>query len=89
VIGRLGGDEFVVAGQFDADEIASAMARLRSAASTRKEIAGKRIALSLSLGYASTEHGSADTLKTVVARADKKMYMEKREKKRAAGPIAN
>ena len=89
VIGRLGGDEFVVAGQFGVDEIASAMARLRSAASTSKEIAGKRIALSLSLGYASTEHGSEDTLKTVLARADKKMYMEKREKKRAAGPIAN
>ena len=85
VIGRLGGDEFVVAGQFDGHQIAGAMERLRSALEARKEIAGKKIALSLSLGYASTEHDSKDTLKALVARADKMMYIEKRQKKRTAG----
>jgi len=81
VIGRLGGDEFVVAGMFDPLEIQTAIDRLRSAAATRNVMDGQ--SLSLSLGYASTESGSGEPLKTVVARADKAMYKEKREKKRA------
>jgi len=80
VIGRLGGDEFVVAGMFDPQEIESAIERLRAVAAARTVMDGKSI--SLSLGYASTESGSGEPLKTVVARADKAMYKEKREKKR-------
>lgn len=81
VIGRLGGDEFVVAGQFDPQEIESAIDRLRIAAAARNIIDGQT--LSLSLGFAFTELGTDEPLKAVVARADKAMYKEKREKKRA------
>ena len=66
---------------FDPLEIQTAIDRLRSAAATRNVMDGQ--SLSLSLGYASTESGSGEPLKTVVARADKAMYKEKREKKRA------
>lgn len=82
VIGRLGGDEFVVAGQFDNEEITAAINRLRSGTAATKNIAGKNISLSLSMGYASTEHAGADTLKSIIAKADKAMYKEKRAKKR-------
>ncbi|MBS1803091.1 MAG: GGDEF domain-containing protein [Acidobacteria bacterium] len=81
VIGRLGGDEFVVAGLFESNEIEAAIERLRSGAATRNVMDGRSI--SLSLGYAASEPGSSESLKSVVARADKAMYKEKREKKRA------
>jgi diguanylate cyclase (GGDEF)-like protein len=82
VIGRLGGDEFVVAGQFDSSEIADAIERLRSAAAAKTQLAGNRFFLSLSMGFAATNHGADETLKSIVSRADKAMYKEKRAKKR-------
>ncbi len=84
VIGRLGGDEFVVAGQFDSSEIAVAIERLRAGAAAKTQLAGNRFFLSLSMGYAATDHAADETLKSVVARADKAMYKEKRAKKRKA-----
>ena len=81
VIGRLGGDEFVIAGSFEPHEITVAIQRLRSAAAARNVMDGQSI--SLSLGYASNDHGPAESLKVIVARADKAMYKEKREKKRS------
>ena len=84
VIGRLGGDEFVVAGQFDSEEISLAIDRLRSGAAARTQHAGNRFFLSLSMGYAESNHGADETLKSVVSRADKAMYKEKRAKKRIA-----
>ena len=36
------------------------------------------------MGYAATDHAADETLKSVVARADKAMYKEKRAKKRKA-----
>ncbi|MGA8741648.1 MAG: GGDEF domain-containing protein [Terracidiphilus sp.] len=84
VIGRLGGDEFVVAGQFDSEEISAAIDRLRSAAAAKTHVAGSRFFLSLSMGYAATDHSTEESLKHVVARADKAMYKEKRAKKRLA-----
>lgn len=81
VIGRLGGDEFVVAGQFDRDEIETAIDRLRAACASRNIIDGQT--LSLSLGFASADYPSNEPLKAIVSRADKAMYKEKREKKRA------
>ena len=70
-----------MAGQFDAGEIESAIGRLRSAAASRNIIDGQT--LSLSLGFAATDARSNEPLKAVVARADKAMYKQKREKKRA------
>jgi diguanylate cyclase (GGDEF)-like protein len=84
VIGRLGGDEFVVAGQFDSSEIAVAIERLRSGAAAKTQLAGNRFFLSLSMGFAATDYGADESLKSVVARADKAMYKEKRAKKRMA-----
>ena len=84
VIGRLGGDEFVVAGQFDSEEIALAIDRVRSGAAAKTKLAGNRFFLSLSMGYAASDHSREETLKSIVSRADKAMYREKRAKKRIA-----
>jgi diguanylate cyclase (GGDEF)-like protein len=84
VIGRLGGDEFVVAGQFDPEEISAAIDRLRSSAAARTQLAGNQFFLSLSMGYAASDHSVEETLKSIVSRADKAMYKEKRAKKRIA-----
>jgi diguanylate cyclase (GGDEF)-like protein len=84
VIGRLGGDEFVVAGQFDSDEISAAINRLRSGAAAKTRLAGNRFFLSLSMGYAGSDHSEDETLKSIISRADKAMYKEKRAKKRIA-----
>jgi diguanylate cyclase (GGDEF)-like protein len=84
VIGRLGGDEFVVAGQFDPEEISVAIDRLRSASAAKTHLAESRFFLSLSMGYSATDHSTEESLKHVVARADKAMYKEKRAKKRMA-----
>jgi diguanylate cyclase (GGDEF)-like protein len=84
VIGRLGGDEFVVAGQFESSEIALAIERLRSGAAAKTQLAGNRFFLSLSMGFAATDHSTDESLKSIVSRADKAMYKEKRAKKRSA-----
>lgn len=82
VIGRLGGDEFVVAGQFDATSMSQAMERLRSS-SLRPRIPGLNLPLGLSMGYAASEGRSDETMKSILSRADKAMYREKRAKKRS------
>jgi diguanylate cyclase (GGDEF)-like protein len=84
VIGRLGGDEFVVAGQFDSEEITVAIDRLRSGAAMKTQLANNRFFLSLSMGYAACDHSKEETLKSIISRADKVMYKEKRAKKRIA-----
>ncbi len=84
VIGRLGGDEFVVAGQFDSEEISAIIDRLRSGAAAKTQLAGNRFFLSLSMGYAASDHSVDETLKSIISRADKAMYKEKRAKKRIA-----
>jgi len=84
VIGRLGGDEFVVAGQFDSEEISVAIDRLRSGAAAKTRLAGNRFFLSLSMGYAGSDHSVDETLKSIISRADNAMYKEKRAKKRIA-----
>jgi diguanylate cyclase (GGDEF)-like protein len=87
VIGRLGGDEFVVAGEFNQEELNIAMERLRVAAASKTRLAGSRFSLSLSMGCACAGNTPGESLKSLVARADKAMYKEKRAKKRAAGEI--
>ena len=80
VIGRLGGDEFVVAGQFDAPAISHAIERIRSNA-FESRIPGLHAPLTLSMGYAVGEGLSEETMKSILSRADKAMYKEKRAKK--------
>jgi len=54
---------------------------LRSGAAAKTQLAGNRFFLSLSMGFAATDHSTDESLKSVVARADKAMYKEKRAKK--------
>lgn len=84
VIGRLGGDEFVVAGEFNQEELNVAMDRLRAAAASKTRLAGSSFSLSLSMGSACAGNAPGESLKSLVAQADKAMYKEKRAKKRAA-----
>ena len=84
VIGRIGGDEFVVAGQFEKRGIVAAIERLRSTSASKNRFADTRFALSLSIGYAETEHTDGETLRHLITKADKAMYEEKHQKKRAS-----
>lgn len=88
IIGRVGGDEFVVAGNFDEGEIAEIIDRLRAAAVQKNRAKGRKYSLSLSMGFAVTEHAANETLRSLVGSADKAMYEEKREKKRRVRPVA-
>lgn len=81
VKGRFGGDEFVVAGQFSLCGMELATSRLQATAAERSATSGRRFPLSLSVGYVTFDHLSAQTLKELVAEADKKMYQDKRRKK--------
>ena len=83
VIGRLGGDEFVVAGQFDPEEIALAIDRLRSEPLQRRN-SREPLFPQPEHRLCGIDHGADETLKSIIARADKAMYKEKRAKKRIA-----
>ena len=83
VIGRVGGDEFVVAGQFEKQGIVAAIERLRTTCASRNQFADKRFAVSLSIGYAETEHNDGESLRYLITKADKAMYEEKNQKKKA------
>jgi diguanylate cyclase (GGDEF)-like protein len=83
VIGRIRGDEFVVAGQFNEDAILSAIERLEDASARINAQKGRRLGLSLSVGFALHENGSTETLNDLLTRADKAMYDVKRLKKAA------
>jgi diguanylate cyclase (GGDEF)-like protein len=83
VIGRIGGDEFAVAGQFSEESIVYAIERLEEAA---ERISGRKdrlFGLSLSMGFAVNEANPNETLRGLLARADKAMYDVKRLKKTA------
>lgn len=82
IIGRVGGDEFIVAGQFNREEIALALERLRQAISRKNDVVGQQFSISLSMGCAMTDDFEHETLHGLVAKADKEMYEEKRRKKK-------
>jgi diguanylate cyclase (GGDEF)-like protein len=81
VIGRVGGDEFIVAGQFNNQEIAAAVERLRDAVARKNDVLGQQFSISLSLGHAVAEDFARETLHSLVGKADEAMYAEKRSKK--------
>lgn len=83
VIGRIGGDEFLVAGQLDREAITSAIDRLQASAASKTEGSSNRFSLSFSSGFAEAHSDIREPLKDIVARADKAMYEEKRQKKLA------
>lgn len=79
VIGRLGGDEFVVVGvDVSAPHVLTLMNRLGQRLKLHHEQAGRRFTLRMSVGWVLSTPGSGDTLDTLLARADEKMYAEKR-----------
>lgn len=81
VLGRVGGDEFAVAGQFSPAAVAIAEQRLQAAVAARNIEAGRRLPLSLSVGFVTSDADAHDSLKDMIARADRAMYKEKRRRK--------
>lgn len=84
VLGRIGGDEFAVAGQFSHVAISIAAERLQAACALRNREAGRLRPLSFSVGFASSVEHEKESLKDILARADKSMYQEKRRKQGAS-----
>jgi diguanylate cyclase (GGDEF)-like protein len=85
VMGRIGGDEFAVAGHFSPAAVATAAQRLEAACAAKNAEAATPFPLSLSVGYATAAENAHETLKDLIAAADKAMYAEKRRRKIAAG----
>jgi diguanylate cyclase (GGDEF)-like protein len=81
VLGRVGGDEFAVAGQFSQAAITVAVHRLREAVAQRNARAAQEPFLNLSLGHATCEPDTEETLDELLEKADFAMYEEKRLKK--------
>jgi diguanylate cyclase (GGDEF)-like protein len=91
VLGRIGGDEFAVAGQFSEDHIARAAHQLEVSAAVANRGRSHPPTLSFSVGCVTMQPGDSETLDSLLARADKAMYNEKRRKKALvgrAGPAA-
>jgi diguanylate cyclase (GGDEF)-like protein len=85
IIGRVGGDEFaVITIRDDAMWIKSVQARLESLTAAHNADSGETYRLSFSTGYAELALEYADTLDTLVTRADSLMYKDKAQRKLAA-----
>jgi diguanylate cyclase (GGDEF)-like protein len=81
VLGRIGGDEFGVVGQFSRTAISIAVERLQAACALRNRDADQRFPLSFSIGCVTSVEHENESLKDLMASADKAMYEEKRRKK--------
>lgn len=81
VLARIGGDEFVVAGQFSQVAVSIATERLQAAVAARNLRRGGEIRLGLSIGHVSSSANGNDSLNDMLMRADRAMYVEKRQKK--------
>jgi diguanylate cyclase (GGDEF)-like protein len=80
-VGRIGGDEFAVAGQFSLAGMATAARRLEEDSASATPETGGRFSLSLSIGHVTTEDRGHETLKDLLAKADKAMYEHKSGKR--------
>ena len=85
IVGRIGGDEFAVAGHFDQASISLAAGRIKDLTARRNAESQQRFKLSFSVGYVTTDHVETESLESMLAKADRAMYQEKRHKKLAAG----
>jgi diguanylate cyclase (GGDEF)-like protein len=81
VMARIGGDEFAVAGSFTESSIAIAAQRLRAAAEAKNAERGRSLPLTFSLGFTCASGAPNETLKDLLAEADRAMYSEKRGRK--------
>ena len=84
VVARIGGDEFAVAGQFNQSGITLAAQRIEESVARRNAANSNGPALSLSIGYVTSESLRHDSLPELLAKADHAMYKEKRRKKALA-----
>lgn len=84
VVGRIGGDEFAVAGQFTQSGITLAAQRIEESVARRNAANGDSPALSLSVGYVTSESLRHESMQELLAKADHAMYKEKRRKKALA-----
>ena len=89
VVARLGGDEFVVAGNAALTDISAAVTRLEAAAWRANDARSRPYHLSYSVGIAMSGPRCAESLDTLLERADKTMYDAKRARKQlgAALPV--
>lgn len=81
VVGRIGGDEFAVAGQFTQSGITLAAQRIQESVARRNTANAEGPALSLSVGYVTSESLRHESMPELLAKADHAMYKEKRRKK--------
>src|ERR1035437_1835731 len=81
VVGRIGGDEFAVAGQFGRSAVTIAAQRIEKESTVVAPVTGRRMPLSLSIGYVTTKEHGHESLHDLLAQADKAMYEQKRGKK--------
>ncbi len=84
VMARIGGDEFVVVGYFSPVAVSIAAQRLATACAAKNASSTAPMPLSLSIGYVTASDNGNETLKELLAAADKAMYGEKRRKKAIA-----
>lgn len=85
VLGRIGGDEFAVGGQFSYEGIAESALRLRQMATERNLETARKVGLSFSVGFVTSNVGQRESLATLLSRADEEMYKEKRRRKALGG----
>jgi len=81
VVGRIGGDEFAVTGQFNQSGISLAAQRIEDCVAKRNAANSDSPALSLSIGYVTSDPDNHESLSELLARADQAMYEAKRRKK--------
>ncbi len=78
--GRIGRDEFAIAGQFDRTGITVAALRLEAASVAHRSEGGLRFPLTFRIGHVTSNEDSHESLKDLLARADKSRYQQKRLK---------
>jgi diguanylate cyclase (GGDEF)-like protein len=81
VLARVGGDEFAVVCQCSSVAISIAAQRLEAGCAARNDEASRRFPFSFSVGYVTSSENAHQSLKELLAEADKAMYEEKRRKK--------
>ena len=81
VMARIGGDEFVVVGYFNRVSVSIAAQRLAAACAAKNASSAAPLPLSLSIGYVTASENGNESLKELLAAADKAMYEEKRRRK--------
>ncbi|MGB7265095.1 MAG: GGDEF domain-containing protein [Terracidiphilus sp.] len=84
VVGRVGGDEFAVAGEFTRSGILVAAQRMEELATDREAISGHELGLAFSIGHVTSESVAGETLDTLLSKADRAMYENKRRRKALA-----